>query len=118
MHRIRAGIYVLQMQHPRIRHRLHEIEAGISDSICQTDIYLPVRSGLVESQRLRRVSQQNANHSGLSLRPDRISLADYVLYVIRMFYCMVFTFNAYTNQPSQLINPRDVAMLVLKEMGT
>jgi len=104
------------MQHPRIRHRLHEIEAGISDSICQTDIYLPVRSGLVESQRLRQASQQNRlNHGRTTQNANWVyhydltgyRLADYVP-SIRMFYCMVFTFNAYTNQPSQSINPHEL----------
>lgn len=70
-------------------------------SICQTDIYLPVRSGLSESRRLRRASRQNRlNHGDRATQnANRVyhydltgyRLADYVP-SIRMFYCLVFTY--------------------------
>jgi len=41
MYRIRAGTYALQMQHPRIRHRLHEIEAGISVQFARSTFIYP-----------------------------------------------------------------------------
>lgn len=121
MHRIRTSTYALQMQHPRIRHRLHEIGAGISVQFARPTFIYPFgvdwsnRGTYDEQNRLNHGSRatQNANrvyHYDLA----GYRLADYTCHRFVCFTVWCFTFNAYTNQPSRTIDPCELRRLFLK----
>lgn len=119
----RCKCSTLEFDVPFARNRSRDIR-----SICQTDIYLPGRSkwtGRIAAPTTRMDQQNRLNHASRATqnanRVYHYDLAGYRLtdYApsIRMFYCLVFTLNAYTNQLSRAINPYELT-LVLKETKT